>query len=303
MKHKRHRMTLEKRRSVWGYAFLLPWLVGLLTVFVVPMGLSAAFSLSEVTVSDGYSLSFVGLENYRVALFSDQNFLQYFASTMGSMLYNVPIILVYSFLVAVFLKEKFRGVTVFKFIFFLPVVLSSNLFMNLVNNFGSSAATSLDAAIAGASQTTLLKSLSLSNYLTQLGLGKEFVAMLTGPVDKVFEIVTCSGIQIFIFLAAINAVPPSLYEAAYVEGANGWEKFWKITFPMVTPMILVNVVYSIVDTFMSENNRVMEYVYDLSFQYFNFGLSSAICWIYFAALAVILTVVFRVISKRTFYYT
>ncbi len=303
MKHKRHRMTLEKRRSVWGYAFLLPWLVGLLTVFVVPMGLSAAFSLSEVTVSDGYSLSFVGLENYRVALFSDQNFLQYFASTMGSMLYNVPIILVYSFLVAVFLKEKFRGVTVFKFIFFLPVVLSSNLFMNLVNNFGSSAATSLDAAIAGASQTTLLKSLSLSNYLTQLGLGKEFVAMLTGPVDKVFEIVTCSGIQIFIFLAAINAVPPSLYEAAYVEGANGWEKFWKITFPMVTPMILVNVVYSIVDTFMSENNRVMEYVYDLSFQYFNFGLSSAICWIYFAALAVILAVVFRVISKRTFYYT
>ena len=279
MKHKRHRMTLEKRRSVWGYAFLLPWLVGLLTVFVVPMGLSAAFSLSEVTVSDGYSLSFVGLENYRVALFSDQNFLQYFASTMGSMLYNVPIILVYSFLVAVFLKEKFRGVTVFKFIFFLPVVLSSNLFMNLVNNFGSSAATSLDAAIAGASQTTLLKSLSLSNYLTQLGLGKEFVAMLTGPVDKVFEIVTCSGIQIFIFLAAINAVPPSLYEAAYVEGANGWEKFWKITFPMVTPMILVNVVYSIVDTFMSENNRVMEYVYDLSFQYFDFGLSSAICWI------------------------
>ena len=303
MKHKRHRMTLEKRRSVWGYAFLLPWLVGLLTVFVVPMGLSAAFSLSEVTVSDGYSLSFVGLENYRVALFSDQNFLQYFASTMGSMLYNVPIILVYSFLVAVFLKEKFRGVTVFKFIFFLPVVLSSNLFMNLINNFGSSAATSLDAAIAGASQTTLLKSLSLSNYLTQLGLGKEFVAMLTGPVDKVFEIVTCSGIQIFIFLAAINAVPPSLYEAAYVEGANGWEKFWKITFPMVTPMILVNVVYSIVDTFMSENNRVMEYVYDLSFQYFDFGLSSAICWIYFAALAVILAVVFRVISKRTFYYT
>ena len=303
MKHKRHRMTLEKRRSVWGYAFLLPWLVGLLTVFVVPMGLSAAFSLSEVTVSDGYSLSFVGLENYRVALFSDQNFLQYFASTMGSMLYNVPIILVYSFLVAVFLKEKFRGVTVFKFIFFLPVVLSSNLFMNLVNNFGSSAATSLDAAIAGASQTTLLKSLSLSNYLTQLGLGKEFVAMLTGPVDKVFEIVTCSGIQIFIFLAAINAVPPSLYEAAYVEGANGWEKFWKITVPMVTPMILVNVVYSIVDTFMSENNRVMEYVYDLSFQYFDFGLSSAICWIYFAALAVILAVVFRVISKRTFYYT
>lgn len=296
-------MTLERRRSVWGYIFLSPWLLGLMLVFIVPMILSLTFAFSKVTVDNGYSLAFIGLDNFQEALLRDANFLQYFAATMGDMLYNVPIILVYSFLVAVFLKENFRGVTVFKFIFFLPVILSSDLFLSLINNFGTATTTSLDAVMSSASSTSLLKSLNLSDYLVQLGLSEQVVKTLTGPVDKVYEIVTCSGIQIFIFLAAINAVPPSLYEAAHVEGATGWEKFWKITFPMVTPMILVNVVYSVVDTFMSQNNLVMEYVYTLSFKNFNFGLSSAICWLYFAALAVILALVFWIVSKRTFYYT
>ena len=300
---KRKGLTLQRKRSMWAYIFLSPWLLGVIAVYAFPMILSISFAFSNVTVDNGYSLSFVGFENFRTALFVDQNFLQHFAATMGDMLYNVPIILVYSFLVAVLLKENFKGVTVFKFIFFLPVILSSDLFTSLLNNFGSTSSSSLDAVMSGAGSTGMLESLNLSKYLTDLGLGKELVELLTGPVDKVYEIVTCSGIQIFIFLAGINSVPPTLYEAAHVEGANGWEKFWKITFPMVMPMILVNVVYSIVDTFMSKTNLVMEYVYELSFKNFNFGLSSAICWIYFVVIAVILAIVFGIISKRTFYYT
>lgn len=300
---KRKGLSLEKKRSVWAYMFLSPWLFGMLFVFAFPMFLSLSFAFSNVTVDNGYSLQFVGLQNFHEALFVDQNFLQHFAATIGNMLYDVPIILVYSFLVAVLLKENFAGVTVFKFIFFLPVILSSDLFFSLLNNFGSTSASSLDSVMAGASSSGMLQSLNLSEYLVQLGLSRELVDIITSPVDKVYEIVTCSGIQIFIFLAGINSVPPALYEAATVEGANGWEKFWKITFPMVMPMILVNVVYSIVDTFMSESNLVMEYVYELSFKNFNFGLSSAICWIYFAVISVILAIVFAVISKRTFYYT
>lgn len=300
---KRGKLTLSKRRSMWAYFFLAPWLVGVVIVFAVPMILSISFSFSNVTVDNGYSLEFIGLENFRYALFGDQNFLQYFASTVGNMLYKVPIILVYSFLVAVLLKEKFPGVTAFKFIFFLPVILSSDLFFRLLNNFGADAASSLDAVMNSAGSSGILQSLNLSKYLMELGLSRETVEILTGPVDQVYEIVTCSGIQIFIFLAGIYSIPPDLYEAAHVEGANAWEQFWMITFPMVMPMILVNVVYSIVDTFISESNLVMEYVYELSFKNFNFGLSSAICWIYFAVIAVILAIVFAVINKRTFYYT
>lgn len=130
-----------------------------------------------------------------------------------------------------------------------------------------------------------------------------WVDILTAPVNKIYDIISSSGIQIFIFLAGIHAVPSSLYEAAYVEGATGWESFWKITFPMVTPMILVNTVYSIIDTFTSVKNEVMQYVYELSFQKFDFGLSGAMSWIYCAALVVILAIVFAFMSRRMFYYT
>lgn len=298
----RRGFSLSQRRSMWAYLFLLPWLIGLVLLFVAPLMLSISFSFSKVTVDSGYSLEFVGFENFRYALLSDEKFLQYFATTIGDLLYEVPIILVYSFLVAVLLKEKFPGVTFFKFVFFLPVILSSDLFFSLLNNFGTSTSTSLDAVMNSAS-SGVLQSLNLSKYLQELGLSTKLIETLTAPVDKVYEIVTCSGIQIFIFLAGIYSIPPDLYEAAHVDGANGWEKFWMITFPMVMPMILVNVIYSIVDTFVSESNLVMEYVYELSFKNFNFGLSSAICWIYFAVVAVILALVFAVINKRTFYYT
>lgn len=296
------KMSLTKKRSIWAYIFLLPWLIGVVLVFIAPLLLSLSFSFSEVTVDNGYSLKYVGFENFRYAFFGDEKFLQYFATTIGELLYEVPIILVYSFLVAVLLKEKFPGVTLFKFVFFLPVILSSDLFFGLLNNFGTVTSSTLDSVMNSAS-SGMLESLNLAKYLTKLGLSTKIVDMLTGPVDKVYEIVTCSGIQIFIFLAGIYSVPPDLYEAAHVEGANAWEKFWMITFPMVMPMILVNVIYSIVDTFISESNLVMTYVYELSFKNFNFGLSSAICWIYFAVIAAILAIVFAVINKRTFYYT
>lgn len=300
---KKRGFSLTKRRATWAYAFLTPWLIGVVCVFIAPLLLSISFSFSKVTVDSGYSLEFVGFKNYYDALFTDEKFLQYFATTIGDLLYEVPIILVYSFIVAVLLKEKFPGVTVFKFIFFLPVILSSDLFFRLLNNFGSNTGSSLDAVMNSAASSGILESLNLSKYLTGLGLSDKLVGILTAPVDKVYEIVTCSGIQIFIFLAALYSVPPDLYAAARVEGANGWEQFWIITFPMVMPMILVNVVYSIVDTFVSESNLVMEYVYQLSFKNFNFGLSSAITWIYFAAIAAILAIVYAVISRKTFYYT
>ncbi len=300
---KRNGMTLNQRRSMLAYLFLLPWLIGVVLLFAVPLVLSISFSMSNVTVDNGYSLEFVGLKNYIYAFTGDEKFLQYFATTIGDLLYEVPIILVYSFLVAILLKNKFPGVTGFKFVFFLPVILSSDLFFSLLNNFGSTTSSTLDAVMNSAASTGVLESLNLTKYLTKLGLSTQFVDALTGPVDKVYEIVTCSGIQIFIFLAALYSVPPELYESAKIEGANGWEQFWMITFPMVMPMILVNVIYSIVDTFISESNLVMEYVYELSFKNFNFGLSSAICWIYFAVIAVILAIVFTVINKRTFYYT
>lgn len=300
----KNKLTLKKKNALWGYAFLTPWLFGLLFVFAIPLCTSVLFSFSTVTVNKGYQLHFSGLENFRFALTQDERFLPLLADAISGIIYDVPVILVFSFFIAVLLKENFKGVKISKFIFFLPVIMASDMFLKLQTNFGQIATSSLDAALNNASSSIqILKSLNLSVYLREMGIPQNWVGILTGPVDKIYEIISRSGIQIFIFLAAINAVPSSLYEAAHVEGASGWEKFWKITFPMVTPMILVNIIYSIIDTFTSVNNGVMEYVYELSFQKFNFGLSSAISWFYFLTLALILAIVYLIISKRTFYYT
>jgi ABC-type sugar transport system permease subunit len=278
--------------------------VGLLLVFIIPLASSIIFSFCTLTVDNGYVIKFTGLANYIYALTGDAKFLQYLAETMLDLLYNVPVLLVFSFFVAVLLKQKFHGNALAKFIFFIPVIMSSGLFLQLQSNFGNATTSSLDAALDNAaSAVQVLKSMNLSSYLLKLGMPDKIVELLTAPVDRVYEVVTSSGIQIFIFLAALNAVPASLYEAAHVEGATGWESFWKITFPMVTPMILVNIVYSIVDTFTSVNNSVMDYVKTLAFQKFDFGLSSAMGWLYCLMLSVVLVITFWYFSRRTFYYT
>lgn len=249
-------------------------------------------------------MDFIGSQNFIYAMTKDVHFPKYLAQTLLDLLYNVPVLLVFSFFVALLLKQKFRGNMLSKVIFFIPVIMSSGLFLELQNNFGGMTTSSLDSTLSEAASTvSVLKSLNLSDYLLQLGIPTKLVDFLTAPVDRVYDVVTSSGIQIFIFLSALNAVPSSLYEAAYVEGATGWESFWKITFPMVMPMILVNVVYSIIDTFTSVNNAVMEYIDMLSYQRFNFGLASAMGWIYCSILAVLLGIIFGFFSRRTFYYT
>ena len=303
MKQRKH-ASIQKRNAITGYIFLSPWLVGLFVVFLVPLVSSIAFSLCKLTIKDGYELDFIGFQNFFYAMTKDVNFPQYLAQTLLDLLYNVPVLLVFSFFVALLLKQKFRGNMLAKVIFFIPVIMSSGLFLELQNNFGGITTSSLDSTLSEAASTvSVLKSLNLSDYLLQLGMPTKLVDLLTAPVDRVYDVVTSSGIQIFIFLSALNSVPSSLYEAAYVEGATGWESFWKITFPMVMPMILVNVVYSIVDTFTSVNNEVMEYIDMLSYQRFDFGLASAMGWIYCSILAVLLGIIFSIFSRRTFYYT
>lgn len=297
-------ISLKQKNMLVGYAFLLPWIVGLIVVFAIPLISSVVFSFSKLTVDNGYQLEFLGFANYRYALTGDASYLQFLAETLLDILYNVPVLIVFSFFVAILLKQKFRGSKLAKFVFFIPVIMSSGLFLQLQGNFGNATTSSLDAALDNAaSAVQVLKSINLSSYLLKLGMPVKIVDILTAPVDRVYSVISSSGIQIFIFLAALNSVPASLYEAAIVEGATGWESFWKITFPMVTPMILVNIVYSIIDTFTSVNNSVMNYVKELAFQKFDFGLSSAMGWFYSLILAVLLGIIFWYFSRRTFYYT
>ncbi len=298
-------MALQKRRQLYGYAFISPWLLGLVFIFAVPLVQSVIFAFSDVHISGtgGYELSFVGLKNFKDALTYDEQYPQDLLSSIGDLVYNVPVIIVFSFFVSVLLKQKFPGSVWVKGIFFLPIILSSGLFLQMQSNFGQSTTSTLDAAISSGGNLSILQSVNMEQYLIEMGVPDNFIAIIIGPINRIYEIISNSGIQIFIFLAGLNSISPSLYEASYVEGGTGWEVFWKITFPMMTPLLLVNIIYSIIDTFTSVGNTVMQYVYSMAFTEMNFGMSNAMCWIYLLVLAVFMGIVAGIMSKRIFYYT
>lgn len=283
---------------MWGFIYVLPWLIGFILFFLTPLINSLIYSFNTVETNiNGIFLHFVGFDNFKEALLINPNFNRTLISSIVDMLVNVPLIVIFSLFVAVLLNQKFRGRAVARAIFFLPVILASGVIANLES---SSLVEALAAENAAGRFISGLRSFELERMMLEAGVSEDIVMYLTGAVDRIYDIVSQSGVQILIFLAGIQTISPHLYEASKIEGATGYEAFWKITFPMVSPLILVNVVYTVIDSFAS--NDTTEMIRQVGFQNFNFGLSSAMAWIYFLAVALILAVSTYIISKRVFYY-
>lgn len=145
------------------------------------------------------------------------------------------------------------------------------------------------------------QAVELARVLFQTRLDPRFIDYIISAVTRIYEIVSASGVQILVFLAGLQSIPPSLFEASNIEGATGWENFWKITFPMVSPLILVNTVYTIIDTLTSSSSEVMELIEDIAFSQNNYGFSAAMSWIYFASIMVVVGIITWLISRKVFY--
>ena len=295
--------SLQKRNSITGILFISPWIIGFLLFFFKPFLQSVQFSFGSLSIGDaGAAYTFLGLQNYIEMLTENTTYPQLLVSSLKSIVLDVPTILVFAFFVAILLKSKFHGNGLAKAIFFLPVVMSSGFFAALLNN-SSNINSAVDASISEASTVTVLQSVNLEQYLLEMGLSSKIIGYITAPVNNIYHVITMSGVQIFIFLAGLNAISPSLYEACYIEGAGAWETFWKITLPMMMPMVLVNTVFSIIDTFTSTGNAMMDYVYEQAFDLFRFGPSSAMCLLYVMAVLLIMGLCAWFINRYTFYYT
>lgn len=296
--------SLLRRRDSFGLVFLIPWLIGFLMFFLYPFLRAVILSLQKVTfLSDGgFSTVFIGLENYLTALTKDEKFLPLAAGSILDLFINVPVCLIFSFFVAVLLRQKFRGNALIKAIFFLPVILGTGVFLSVQTDTSAVTGMALDSAMQeGVGSMQMLQSMNLVNILQDIGIPSSITEYITGPVDRIYNVISLSGVQIFIFLAGLNSISPSVYEAAYIEGASGWVAFWKITFPMVSPVIVVNVVYSLIDNFTMSTNETMTYIFDTAFSNFDYGLSSAMAWLYCLVLAIIVGIAMLVISKRVVY--
>ncbi|HHV96859.1 MAG TPA: sugar ABC transporter permease [Clostridiaceae bacterium] len=297
-------LTLQQKRAWSGIIFILPFLIGFVLFFAYPMILSAIFSFSRMTIhTTGYELSRVGIKNYRDAFLVDPTFNRELVESVGNMLMDVPLVIFFSFFSSVLLNQKFRGRTLARVIFFLPVVMSSGIIATMEStDYLRNYVMTLGVINQNVETSTVLGSFRLSHYLLEIGLHPTMVNYITSAVNRINDIVSMSGVQILVFLSALQTIPPSLFEASNIEGATGWENFWKITFPMLSPYILTCVVYTVIDYFMSPKNVVMETIRTTAFVLANFTYSAALAWIYFIVVSILLLIIVRIISKRVFYY-
>ncbi len=296
MKKGKKVLNFKKREGLMAHVFLLPFYIGFLVFFVQPIYQSICFSFQSVTLNNGYyDTDFVKLENYSYIFLKDANYLTSLIDSLVQLLWQIPVIIVSSLFFAIILNQKFSGRAFVRSVFFIPVIIASGIVIDIIN--GDSVAGTLLAGNT-VSGGEVSQSSALKDFLLNAGLHTKIVSAITTVTDKMFSTMWSTGIQTIIFLTGLQNISPALYEAAEVEGASAWENFWKITLPMLLPIIMINMVYTIVDSFTGTNNPVMKQVLN-NMSMVRFGWASAMAWTYFAIIAIVLGIVMIILSKIT----
>lgn len=298
LQKKARNRSLEATRRKYGYIFTSPFILGAIVTVIYPIVQSIVYSFCDVNAkpTGGVDLTLVGFENYHHIFFVDPDFGLLLYNTILSTLTNVPIVVIFSFFLASVLNTEFKGRGFARTILFLPMILNSGLVTSIL------VADRLDDSVVEKSSAEVGKfSGAFADFLQELNIGTGITDLLTSSVDNISNILAMSVIPIIVMLAGLQSVSTSIYEASYVEGATKWEVFWKISLPMVSPMILVSVVYCIIDSFTAVGNKVIEEVETKCFTDYNFGIGSAMAWSYLLIILILVAVVFLVVNKRVSY--
>lgn len=303
---KKKKLTLLQRRMLTGYLFILPWFIGFAIFYVRSLVMTGQFAFSDLTINPtgGYTLDFAGLENFNYAFRVHGSFKQTLTTSIMNMLVDVPLITFFSLFMAMLLNKKFPGRFIFRAIFFLPVIMGSSAItaaMEMSEAMMSGGISSMSTEVVGDAAAGAVMNMDyFIDMFMNLGIPVKLLDYVTAAVARINDIISASGVQIIIFIAALQSIPGSMYEVAKIEGATGYETFWKVTFPMVMPHIITNVVYTIVDNF--AESEVVDLAYKVAFTEMNYGLSSVFSLVSTVITCVILVVICGFISKHTFYY-
>lgn len=296
----RRPLSMRKKRAITGYLFILPFLIGFFAFVAGPLITSLRMSFSSVSLdsASGFTLKYIGIGNYLKALTIDKDFNRLLWESVKSLLVDVPCIILFSLIIAVLLNRKFPGRSAVRAIFFMPVILASGVVLGMEKS--NTLLNGVQELQKSASDTTITT--ALQNLLLGAMGQNAFVDIILNIINHLYEIVISSSIQTVIFLSALQTINPSIYEAAEMEGCSQWECFWKITIPMVSPMILVNWIYTIVDRFVRADNQVMQKILDTMNVTLDYGFSSAMAWIYCIAMLALIGISTLIISRMVYYY-
>ena len=282
------KLSYERKKSYYGYAFI--------SLFLLPFITSVRYSLSSVTIKQGYvGLKACGFNNFVNLFVKNPDFLPAFTETVTTVAAKSPLIIIFSLFIAVLLNQKFKGRTFFRAVFFLPVIIAGGIAIEIINgNYF------LGLISSGDRSNALFQSQSIAASLTSAGIPQTAVDYILKTVEEIFGLVWNSGIQILIFIAGLQSIPSTLYEVANVEGSNGWTTFWKITVPMLAPMLVVNIFYTVVDNMISYSNSMFKLIDD----YMNalkFDQAAAMSVICFAVIFIAVVLIY-IIGNRYVYY-
>lgn len=303
--------SLDAKKARAGYIFVLPFLLGIIVVYLPILIDSIWFSFNELGIvwdqeleRNMMTLNPVGFKYYKAALLENSKFASTLLAGVQQLIFEVPAVIIFSLFIAVVLNQKMLGRAAFRAIFFVPVIISTGVMSAIMSSDIATDAMQggIDdgtGAVGASSGGGIISAMEIMALFENVQIASGAVEYIVKLVNDIYNIINYSGVQMLIFLAGLQAISPSIYEACQIEGATAWETFWKITFPMISPMILVNAVYTIIDSFTRETNVVMSYISSV----YSSGMSqaTAMSWIYFIVVILIIAVVAGIASSFIFY--
>jgi len=299
MKKQNKLAGLQKRKAISGYLFIAPFILGFLFFMVKPFFDSLIMSFQDVQLSGtGSTRVWIGLENYNNALRVDPEFSRLLTEELTRLVVYSIAIIVFSFFVSLILNQEFKGRALVRAVFFLPVILSSGVILGLEENneFMNVMKDTVETSASGISVSAAVESI-----LKTMEIGGAAFDQVFEVIDNIYDVAISSGMQIIIFLSGLQTISASMYEAASIDGCTKWESLWKITFPMISSLFLVNWIYTVVDFCMRTDNQVIEKIQKVMIQQLYYGPASAMSWLYFLVVIVFIGITSLFISKVVYY--
>lgn len=278
------KISNEKRRSLCGYVFLAPWLIGFCVFMLVPLILSFLLSIGKITELKDLQIQIIGFQNYKQIFVDDINFVPSFISTIETTILWSPFVLVFAFFIAILLNQNIKGRSVFRVIYFLPVLLGSGFVLQKIGGAGNVLEYSKDVGRL------------ITYYFSE-----DIATFISSLISQIINTFWKTGVQIVIFLAGLQSIPPSYYEAAKVDNASSWYILWKITIPLMSPILMLNAVYTLIDSFRDMDNKIAELVINVVFKNAEYEYGSAMGWTYFAVVFVIVCLIMLLFRKAVNY--
>ena len=298
-KKKKKLVGLEKRKAIAGYLFTLPFILGFLLFMLRPFLQSLYMSFTSVELGAGlFKMTWTGIANYYFAFRTDPDYVRLLTEErLRMVLYSLAII-VFSFFVSLILNQKFQGRALVRAVFFLPVILSSGVMLGLESN--NQLIAQLEQTVESATSSFSITA-GIQTILRTTGVGTRAFEKVFEVINNIYDVALASGIQIIIFLSGLQTIPTSMYEAAQIEGCTAWESLWKVTFPMISSLFLVNWVYTVVDFCMRSDNGVIDKIQTVMIQKQDYGTASAMTWVYFVVVIAFVGITSLAISKGVYY--